>query len=108
MNKARILAMALLLYVGTGLSFAATPSATGSGPGQPEGQSVKVMDERLRQQQDYLLKLHEMMHRIMDAKSDAEREKLKDEQLELMRANMRLHQQKMRSHRGDGAGLKED
>jgi len=106
MNTVRMLA--ILLFMSAGSSFAGNLSATESNPGRNDRQNAKVMDERLKQQQGYLLKLHEMMHQIMDAKNDAERERLKEEQLELMRANMRLHQQKMRSHRGDGQDLRED
>jgi hypothetical protein len=40
-----------------------------------------------------------MMHQIMNARDDAERERLKEEQRKLMRENLRLHQQQIRSRR---------
>lgn len=76
------------------------PSVSGKIPSRPGAESI---DQRVKQHQEHLLKLHEMMHQIMNAKDETERERLKEEQLKFMKENMRFHQQQMRGHRGEEA-----
>ena len=91
--------VALLLF--SGHLFAETGSVPAdTRKGAISGEGSGDMEQRLRQHQDHLLKLHEMMHQIMNARDDAERERLKEEQRKLMRDNMRLHHQQTRGHRG--------
>lgn len=88
----------LVFCLASGWLEAAPPSGTQI-PESGDKAGGKMMEERLRQQQDHLLKLHDMMHQIMNARDDAERERLKEEQRKLMRENLRLHQQQIRSRR---------
>lgn len=45
-------------------------------------------DQQARMMQEHMLKMHEQMHKIMDAKSPQEREKLMQEQRDTMRQHM--------------------
>jgi len=61
------------------------------GMGSMSGMSAEKMDQHMRMMQDEMLKMHELSHRILEAKDPKERERLKEEQLVLMKA----HRQKM-------------
>ncbi|HYE35941.1 hypothetical protein [Methylocaldum sp.] len=47
--------------------------------------------KRLKQRQEYLLKMHDLMHEIRDAKTEDERERLKLEHLKLLQTRMSPH-----------------
>ncbi len=66
--------------------------------GQPEGGatmkppmqgSQDAMDKQMQEMQDHMLKMHDLMHRIREAKDPQEIQRLKQEQLSLMKAHMR-------------------
>lgn len=86
----RTLALFLGLSILTPLASAekkpATPQA-GSTEIQGGGQYTK----RLKERQDYLLRMHDLMHQIRDAKTDEERERLKLEHLKLMQTRISPH-----------------
>lgn len=59
------------------------PAATAAAPVKPAADSGKKME----MMQEHMLKMHEQMHKIMQAKAPAEREKL-----------MQQHRQQMQDH----------
>jgi hypothetical protein len=65
----------------------------GMGMGSMSGMSEEKMDQRMRMMQEEMLKMHELSHRILEAKDPKERERLKEEHLALMKA----HHQRMMS-----------
>jgi hypothetical protein len=80
------------------------PAATPPPPAQPMGGAMGNMnamggmmmsDERLKQKQEHLLKMHDLSNRILAATDPKEKEKLKAEQLELMRAHDKEHHMMM-------------
>jgi hypothetical protein len=60
--------------------------------------SDEQREEHIRQAQDHMLKMHELMNQILAAKDDKERERLKEEQRKLMREHQKQHQEMMRHH----------
>ncbi|MEK8089133.1 copper-binding protein [Thermithiobacillus plumbiphilus] len=56
--------------------------------GKSGNMSGMNMDQHLRQMQDNMIKMHEFMHQIENAKTPQEKERLKAEQREVMRKNM--------------------
>lgn len=56
------------------------------------------MDQKAQKMQDHMLKMHEQMHKIMDAKDPAQRDKLMAEHREMMKKQMQM----MKRHKGDG------
>jgi hypothetical protein len=55
-----------------------------AGMGDMSGMSEEQMDAHLRQVQEYMLKNHDFMHQIRDAKDEKEQARLKDEWLKAM------------------------
>lgn len=71
------------------------PATTGVGA-EAAGLTGEPVDQILRRRQDQLLKMHELSHRIQDAKDDKERQALKDEQLQLMKEQLHdIREQRM-------------
>ena len=68
----------------------------GGGMGPMEGMSEAEMDKHMRAMQAHMLKMHDLMNQIRDAKNPKERERLMDEHLQLMKAHMK----QMKSGRG--------
>jgi hypothetical protein len=64
----------------------------GGGHGGMGMMSDEQMDTHLRAMQDFMLKNHEFMHQIRDAKDDKEKARLKDEWLASMKNHMKAHQ----------------
>lgn len=60
-----------------------------------QGASGGNMDQKAQKMQDNMLKMHEQMHKIMDAKDPAERNKLMAEHRETMKTQMQM----MKRHR---------
>lgn len=58
----------------------------------------KDQQMQMGKMQDNMLRMHEQMHKIMDAKDPQERERLKQEQLKMMQDNMQMMQGMMGSH----------
>ena len=52
------------------------------------GMSEEQMDAHLRQVQEYMLKNHEFMHQIRDAKDEKEQSRLKDQWLKAMKHHL--------------------
>jgi hypothetical protein len=80
------------------------PAATPPPPAQPMGGPMGNMnamggmmmsDERLKQKQEHLLKMHDLSNKILAATDPKEKDKLKAEQLELMRAHDKEHHMMM-------------
>ncbi|WP_434148207.1 hypothetical protein ACR2R6_13180 [Methylocaldum gracile subsp. desertum] len=59
--------------------------------GSPEIQGGEQQIKRLKERQEYLLKMHDLMHQIRDAKTDEERERLKLEHLKLLQIRTSPH-----------------
>jgi hypothetical protein len=56
---------------------------------------MMMSDERLKQKQEHLLKMHDLSNKILAATDPKEKDKLKAEQLELMRAHDKEHHMMM-------------
>lgn len=91
------------------------PGTPGIGPRGQSGMMPMMSDQMLRERQEHMLQMHEMMHKIERARG-AERERLMAEQRQMMRTHMQeMHQeiQQMRStmggaRRGMGPGMQQD
>lgn len=77
----------------TSLSCLAAPADP---PPAPPG--LMMSDEGLRERQDHLLKMHDLSNRILSAKDQKEKERLKEEQLQLMKSYELQHHQMMQRH----------
>ena len=62
-----------------------------------QGASGGNMDQKAQKMQQHMLKTHEQMHKILDAKDPAEREKLMAEHREMMKKQMQMMK---RHHKG--------
>lgn len=60
--------------------------------------SEELRERHLRQRQEYLLKIHELSNQILAAKDEKERERLKAEQLQLMKEHEKAHHELMQQH----------
>jgi hypothetical protein len=106
----KCMAATLLLAPLCSTGFAAEeqkPQPAPTGPAQMDGMmggmSEEQMDQRIRSMQEHMLKIHDLMHQIRDAKDEKERERLKEEQRKLMKAHHRMmqqHMQQMMQHSG--------
>lgn len=63
--------------------------------GQMEGMSEEQKEEQMRAMQEDMLKMHDLMNRILEAKDPNERQRLKDEHLKLMMEKRKAHRQMM-------------
>lgn len=79
--------------------------------GMGGGMSEEMKEQQLKQKQDFFLKMYELSGKILGAKDDQERNKLKAEQLQLMkdqentaRQMMQQHMQQMMGGMKHGAG----
>ncbi len=71
--------------------FGATVVMADDPKGPPQGGATTGTpdkDKQLRMMQEHMLKMHEMMHKIMDAKSPQEKERLMKEQRDMMAQHM--------------------
>jgi len=110
------IAAAVTLALLTGLSAVqaeeaakpATPPASGGhqmggmnmgGMGNMGG--MMMSDERLKQKQEHLLKMHELSTKILAATDPQEKEKLKAEQFKLMKEHEMQHHMMMQQHMQD-------
>jgi len=64
----------------------------GMGPG------MMMNEERLKQMQEHLLKMHELSSKILAATDPKEKDRLKAEQLELMKDHEKHHHMMMQQH----------
>ncbi|MGX2041030.1 hypothetical protein ACWJKU_12975 [Methylocaldum sp. MU1018] len=80
---------ALAVFLGWSLLNLPAPAEERKSPPAPaEIQGGEQEIRRLKETQEYLLKMHDLMHRIRDAKTDEERERLKLEHLKLLQIRM--------------------
>ena len=63
--------------------------------------SMMMSDERLKQKQEHLLKMHELSTKILAATDPQEKEKLKAEQFKLMKEHEMQHHMMMQQHMQD-------
>ncbi|QSA97402.1 hypothetical protein [Methylococcus sp. EFPC2] len=70
------------------------------GMGAMHGMSEEQRDAHMRQMQEFMLKSHDFMHQIRDAKDEKEQARLKDEWLQAMKQHMKSHQvpQQLKMH----------
>src|SRR5690554_5088964 len=61
------------------------------GMGMMGSMTDEQLEQHIRQAQDHMLKMHELMNQILAAKDDKERERLKEEQRKLMREHHKQH-----------------
>lgn len=108
-------AAAIVSMTFCGLAFAegtaqpgATPAAAGHA-GMPDMAMGGMMsEERLKKKQEYDLKIHDLSNKILASTHPAERDRLKAEQLELMKAHQKEHHQMMQQmmmHKMGGSGM---
>lgn len=71
-----------------------------AGMGGMHGMSDEQMDAHMRQMQESMLKNHDFMHRIRDAKDEKEQARLKEEWLQAMKLHMKTNQvpQQLKMH----------
>ncbi|CAL1239897.1 hypothetical protein [Candidatus Methylocalor cossyra] len=62
------------------------------------GMSEEMQEEHLKKKQDFMLKMHVFMNKILTAKDDKEREALKADMRKAMKAHMEAEHQAMRQH----------
>jgi|GEM_PF-1417406 len=67
------------------------PARPQTGAASTEIQGGEQQIKRLKERQEYLLKMHDLMHQIRDAKTDEERERFKLEHLKLLQTRMSPH-----------------
>lgn len=74
---------------------------------------MMMSDERLKQKQEHLLKMHELSGKIIAATDPKEKDRLKAEQLQLMQEHekqhlmmMQQHMQEMMKNKGGMGGMK--
>ena len=68
-------------------------------PPPPRAMGAMMMsDEHLKEKQEHLLKMHELSNKILAATDAKEKERLKAEQLELMKAHEKRHVEMMQQH----------
>ena len=65
---------------------------------QPPAPGLMMSDEGLRERQEHLLQMHDLSNRILSAKDPREKERLKEEQLQLMKSYELKHHQMMQKH----------
>jgi hypothetical protein len=71
----------------------------GGMPGGMGGMGAMMMsDENLKQKQEHLLKMHELSGKILAATDAKEKDRLKAEQLQLMKEHEKQHHQMMQQH----------
>lgn len=108
MKQIRTLLTALLIAAPLATSIAqaqeaATPETTP--PQRPlrkgMGRMTEEMDKHLEMRQEHMLKMHDLSNRILSATDEAERERLKKEQRQLMREHMQTRRG-VRGGRQDG------
>lgn len=59
---------------------------------------LMMSDEGLRERQDHLLKMHDLSNKILSERDPSQKQKLKEEQLQLMKAFELEHHRKMQHH----------
>ena len=62
------------------------------------GAGMMMNDDRLKQMQEHLLKMHELSSKILAATDLKEKDRLKAEQLELMKEHEKQHHMMMQQH----------
>ena len=67
-------------------------------PSSPPPPGFMMSDEGLRERQEHLLQMHDLSNRILSAKDPKEKQRLKDEQLQLMKSYELKHHQMMQRH----------
>ena len=82
------------------LSFAHKANAAETPPPPPPRPMGAMMmsDEHLKEKQEHLLKMHELSNKILATTDATEKERLKAEQLELMKAHEKRHVEMMQQH----------
>lgn len=87
-----VLACFSAALIGPGLPCMAESVA----PPPPDG--LMMSDEGLKERQEHLLQMHDLSNRILSAKDPKEKERLKEEQLQLMKSYELKHHQMMQRH----------
>lgn len=67
---------------------------------QGQGSDQDNRDMRMERMQERMLGMHAHMHRILEAETPAERERLKEEHRQMMRENRKMMKDGMRQGRG--------
>ena len=98
MKKKSILLLAAVFAIG-----ASSQKLLADAPPATEKPTIPLMmsDEGLKERQEHLLKMHDLSSRILAAKDPKTKQKLKDEQLALMKEFEILHHQRMQQHMQD-------
>lgn len=76
---------------------AATPGSHAMG-GMGMNNAMMMSDEKLKEKQEHLLKMHELSSKILAATDPKEKDRLKAEQLQLMKDHEKQHHMMMQQH----------
>lgn len=74
------------------------PATAMGGMGGMDMSSMMMSDDKLKMKQEHLLKMHEFSTKIVGATDPKEKERLKAEQLQLMKDHEKQHHQMMQQH----------
>jgi hypothetical protein len=114
-GKGILMGAAVLVFAGPGWSEEtrteqpghAMGPMMGKGPGMMGGgmMSEEQMDQHVRQMQTHMLQMHEIMEKILDTKDPAEKEKLMQQQRDMIKEHIRSrHHQMMMQQQMQGGG----
>lgn len=96
-----------LLVMSLGMTLANAEETPGSAAATPGGHAMGGMgmnnvmmmsDEKLKEKQEHLLKMHELSSKILAATDPKEKDRLKAEQLQLMKDHEKQHHMMMQQH----------
>ena len=79
----------------------ATPPAGGQQMGGMDMSGMMMSEDKLKGKQEHLLKMHELSNKILAATDPKEKDRLKAEQLQLMKDHEKQHHQMMQQHMQD-------
>ncbi|MDD1648912.1 MAG: hypothetical protein LUO80_00750 [Methylococcaceae bacterium] len=78
-----------------------TPPAGGQQMGGMDMSGMMMSEDKLKGKQEHLLKMHELSNKILAATDPKEKDRLKAEQLQLMKDHEKQHHQMMQQHMQD-------
>lgn len=79
----------------------AAPAAGGQQMGGMDMSRMMMSEDKLKGKQEHLLKMHELSNKILAATDPKEKDRLKAEQLQLMKDHEQQHHQMMQRHMQD-------
>ncbi|MHB8474441.1 MAG: hypothetical protein ACYC9K_11255 [Sulfuricaulis sp.] len=102
MNKSFLMAVLATLPLSTSLSRADDAYQLSKKTNPAVAMTEKNKQMQMGKMQENMLRMHEQMHKIMDAKNPQERERLMRENAKTMQDNMHMMQEMMGGNAKDG------